>query len=175
MPADRVVAALNDQITAELAAGHQYAAVAIHYDARSFPRLARLFYDQADEERVHGMMMVRFLLDTGSDVLLGEIPAPRADFADHVTPIRLALEGERSVTRRIVEIAALAREENDLVSEQFLGWFLREQVEEEAKMSELLEVAERLRDLPMSLEEYVAREHSGPEEDDPTAPKAAGG
>jgi ferritin len=174
MPPDRVVTALNDQVAAEFAAAHQYTAVAVHYDARSFPRLARFFYDQATEERAHAMMIVKYLTDTGADVRFGEVPAPQDEFADHVAPIRLALEQERSVTGSIARIAEITREESDHVSEQFIQWFLREQVEEEATMSEVLDVAERVRDFPMTLEEYMAREHAGSQTGDPTAPRRAG-
>ncbi len=174
MPTDRVVDALNDQVAAEFAAAHQYTAVAVHYDSRSFPQLARFFYSQADEERRHAMMIVKYLTDTSADVRFGEVPAPQDEFADHVAPIRLALDQERLVTRSIAKIAEVTREEGDLVSEQFIQWFLREQVEEEATMSEVLDVAERVRDLPMTLEEYMAREHGDSEADDPTAPRAAG-
>ncbi len=174
MPADRVVDALNQQIAAELAAAHQYTAIAVYYDSESFPRLARFFYDQAEEEHRHGLMMIRFLVDTGSDVRFDEIAAPRDEFADQVAAIKLAVDQERSVTQRIAQIAATAREAGDYVSEQFIQWFLREQVEEEATMSELLDVAERVRQQPMALEEYVAREHPGSAAGDPSAPKAAG-
>jgi ferritin len=176
MPADRFVTALNEQITAELAASHQYAAIAIAYDAQTLPRLAGFFYAQAVEERNHAMMMARYLLDTGREVRFGAVDAPRGEFSDHVEPIRLALEQERSVSARINELNAVAREENDFRSEQFIQWFLKEQVEEEATMSALLDVAERVRDFPMTLEEYVAREHpAGGGEADPSAPPAAGG
>ena len=62
---------------------------------------------------------------------------------------------------QIGELFAVAREEGDYLSEQFVQWFLKEQVEEEATMTELLDVAERVRDLPMTLEEFIAREQPG--------------
>jgi bacterioferritin B len=172
--APRFADALNTQIGVELAASHQYVAVAVHYDAASLPRLAQFFYDQALEERDHALMMVRYLLDTGTPVSLSEISAPQVEFPDHVAPIELALEQEREVTGRIGEISLQAREERDYRGEQFLQWFLREQVEEEATMSELLDVAKRVRDFPMTLEEFIAREHPGGEGEDPTAPARAG-
>jgi ferritin len=172
--ATRFADALNEQIGVEFAASHQYVAIAVHYDSASLPRLAQFFYDQALEERDHALMMVRYLLDTGTPARLSEVAPPRVDFPDHVAPIELALEQERTVTRRIGDISLQAREERDYRGEQFLQWFLREQVEEEATMSELLDVAERVRDFPMTLEEFIAREHPGGEGEDPTAPKPAG-
>ena len=175
MPADRFVDALNEQIAAEFAASYQYAAIAIWYETQTLPRLAAFFYDQAVEERNHAMMMAKYLIDTDARVQLRTVPEPVGEFEDHVAPIQLALGQEREVSGRISELFALAREESDFLSEQFVQWFLKEQVEEEATMSELLNVAERVRDFPMTLEEYMAREHTEGPPDDPSAPQAAGG
>jgi ferritin len=175
VPAERFVDALNEQIAAEFAASHQYAAIGIWYEGQTLPQLASFFYAQSVEERNHAMMMAKYLLDTDSRVDLGSIDAPVAEFGDHVAPIKLALDQERAVSGRIGDLFGLARDERDFLSEQFVQWFLKEQVEEEATMSELLDVAERVRDFPMTLEEYLAREQPGGHGDDPSQPEAAGG
>jgi bacterioferritin B len=174
MAADAFVSLLNEQIAHEYAAHQQYVACAVYYDAETLPQLARFFYAQGVEERGHAMMMVKYLIDTDSPVRLREVAAPTVDFADHIAPIRMALEQERTVSKQIGELFAVAREEHDYLSEQFVQWFLREQVEEEATMLELLDVAERVRDLPMTLEEYIAREQPGGNHIDPLAPEQAG-
>jgi bacterioferritin B len=158
MPSERFVEALNDQIGREFNAAHQYTAVAAYYDQETFPRLAKFFYDQAEEERGHAMKMVGYLRDTGSNLRLGEIKAPRTSFADHVEPIRLALEHEKKVTVSISALFEIARETNDYASESFMQWFVDEQVEEEATMDSLLQVAERVREYPMMVEEFLARD-----------------
>ena len=175
MPGDRFIDALNRQVAAEFGASHQYVAIATHYEAQTLPRLAAFFYEQAVEERGHAMMMVKYLLDTDSPVRLTEVAAPLLEFEDHLAPISVALEQEREVSRQISDLFSLAREESDYLSEQFVQWFLKEQVEEEATMLELLEVAERVRDFPMTLEEYIVREHSVGAGEDPMAPTPAGG
>src|SRR3954452_5870023 len=175
MPAERFVDALNEQVAAEFGASHQYIAVAVHYEAHTLPQLADFFYRQAVEERGHALMMIKYLLDTSAPVRLSEIAAPEQDFADHIAPIRLALEQERAVSGQISQLFEVARAEGDYLSEQFVQWFLKEQVEEEATMSELLEVAERVRDFPMTLEEYMAREHAGSAAGAPAAPEPAAG
>ena len=176
MPAERFVEALNEQIGREFGASQQYLAVAVWYEDQTLPRLAQLFYDQSVEERGHGLMMAKYLLDSG---LLPRVPAvaePRPNFADMVEPIRLSLEQERKVTDQIAALASIAREENDYVSEQFMQWFLKEQVEEIDLMTTLLDTAERARDRPLDLEDFIAREGiGGDEESDPTTPRAAGG
>lgn len=158
MPSERFVEALNDQIGREFRAAHQYTAVGAWYDRETFPRLAKFFYDQADEERGHAMKMVDYLRDTGANLRLGEIEAPKTSFADHVEPIRLALEAEKKVSVSIAGLFEIARETNDYASESFMQWFVDEQVEEESTMDALLQVAERVREYPMMLEEFLARD-----------------
>jgi bacterioferritin B len=176
MPADRFVEALNKQIGREFGASQQYLAVAVWYDDQTLPRLAQLFYDQSLEERGHGLMMAKYLLDSGLRPRVPAVTEPKADFEDFVTPIRIALEQERKVTDQISELTAIAREERDYVSEQFMLWFLKEQVEEVDLMSTLLDTAERCRDRPLDVEDFIAREDiGGGDGADPTAPPAAGG
>ena len=174
MPDDRFVKALNEQIAYEFGASQQYAAVAVYYDGETLPRLAAHFYRQSLEERNHAMMMVQYLLDAGESVVIPGVDAPQAEFADTVAPVALALQQERRVTDQINALAALARELGDYAGEQFMHWFIKEQVEEVSSMSDLLRVVERARENPLLAEEYLARETVG-EEQDPTAPAAAGG
>jgi bacterioferritin B len=174
MPDSAFVQRLNEQIAYEFAAHQQYVANAVHYDAETLPRLAAFFYAQAVEERNHAMMMVQYLLDADAEVEVPGVEAPKARFADLAEPVRVALEQEKRVSDQIAELARLARDGGDLLSEQFMQWFLKEQVEEVATMSGLLKVVERSADRPMDVEEYLAREQRG-EADDPTAPPAAGG
>jgi ferritin len=175
MPPERFVEALNEQVANEFAASHQYVAIAAHYEAQTLPQLAGFFYAQAVEERGHAMMMIKYLIDTNSRVHLREITAPTDEFADHIAPIKLALDQEQKVSDHIGELFRIARDEGDYLSEQFVQWFLKEQVEEVATMTELLDVAERVRDYPMTLEEYIARERPGGGGEDPVAPEPAGG
>jgi ferritin len=173
VPATRFAAQLNAQIGNELAAHNQYLACAIYYDALTMPRMAAFFYAQALEERGHAMMMVQYLVDTDAEVVIPAVDAPTSAFADLVAPVELALAQERTVTDQINGLLRIAREEGDFASEQFMQWFIKEQVEEVATMSDLLAVATRNRDDIEDIEEYVAREHGG-EGEDPTAPRQAG-
>jgi ferritin len=166
---------LNEQIGNELAAHNQYVACAVYFDAETLPRLAGFFYAQALEERDHALMMVRYLLDADAPARIPAVGAPRTDFADVVEPVALALEQERRVSEQINALAATARRDEDLSSEQFMQWFIKEQVEEVATMSDLLRIVERAKENPLLVEEYLAREGLGSGRDsDPTAPPAAG-
>ena len=173
MAAPRFVEQLNVQIGNELSAHNQYLACAIYYDALTMPQMAAFFYAQALEERAHAMMMVQYLLDTDAAIAIPAVEAPVNEFADVVAPIELALAQEKRVTEQINGLLRIARAEGDYASEQFMQWFIKEQVEEVATMSDLLAVVKRNADDIDDIEEYVAREQSG-ESDDPTAPREAG-
>ena len=176
MPASAFIERLNEQIGHEFAASQQYLAIAAYYDDDTLPRLATFFYAQALEERNHALMMVQYLLDAGVPAPVPGVEAPRNDFDDVVAPVALALDQERRVSDQINALAAIARQEADYTSEQFMQWFIKEQVEEVSTMNDLLRVVERSRDNPLLAEEYIAREGFGAAEGaDPTAPPVAGG
>jgi len=175
MPSPAFVELVNRQIGHEFTASNQYIAVAVHYDVETLPRLRDFFYRQAVEERNHGMMLIQYLLDSGHRPEIPPVGAPRGEFADIVQPVAVALEQEQRVTEQFNALMAQARQDNDFTSEQFLNWFLKEQVEEVSSMSDLLAIVERAVENPLWAEEYLAREGIGEEGDDPTAPPAAGG
>lgn len=167
-------ALLREQIRSEFSASQQYVAIAVYFDGNDLPRLAAHFYAQAVEERNHAMMLVQYLLDRDADV---EIPGTDPVHNSFDTPsaaLRLALEQERTVTEQISRLAGVARDEGDYLAEQFMQWFLKEQVEEVATISSLVRIAERAGANLFHLEDFVAREFGTPQAD-PTAPKAAGG
>lgn len=166
---------LNEQVAYEFGASQQYIAIAVHYDAETLPQLAAHFYQQAVEERNHAMMMVQYLLDADDGVTIPAVAAPQTVFADDVAPVALALDQEQRVTAQISELALAAREEGNLVAEQFMHWFLQEQREEVSSMHDLLQVMERLRDNIMLVEDYLVRESGGESPLEQGAPPAAGG
>ncbi len=183
MAAPAFVELLNTQIGHEFAAHQQYVSCAVYFDQLTMPRTAQLFFDQALEERQHAMMMVRYLLDSDAPVRIPAVAAPVNEFPDVVAPVTtfpdviapvaLALEQEKRVTQQINDLTGIARRENDYASDQFMQWFIKEQVEEVSKMSDLLTVVRRSASDVEAIEEYVMRETST-EDDDPTAPRIAG-
>ena len=174
MNAPRFTELLTQQVGNEFAASQQYIAVAAHYDAADLPRLATLFYRQSVEERNHAMMMIQFLLDTGEPIAVPGVSVPRSTFSSVGEPVALALEQERRVSDQCVNLARVAREEGDYQAEQFMQWFLKEQIEEVSSMSTLLKVIEYAGANVLAIEDYLAREDA-PASTDQTAPAAAGG
>ncbi|MCV7131804.1 ferritin [Mycobacterium hodleri] len=165
---------LQEQIRIEFTASQQYTAIAVHFDSADLPQLAKHFYAQALDERNHAMMLVQYLIDRDVEVEIPGTDAVRNAFTTPTEALRLALEQERTVTEHISRLAAVARDEGDYLGEQFMQWFLKEQVEEVALMTTLVRVSERAGADLFHLEDFVAREISA-DEADATAPKAAGG
>ncbi|WP_290061077.1 ferritin [Amycolatopsis solani] len=166
---------LQTQIRHEFTAAQQYIALAVWLDARDLPRLARRFYQQAIEERNHALAMVRYLLDRDQPVAIPGTGEVRNDFSSVHEVIELALAQERAVTAEIEAMAKAARAEEDYLGEQFVAWFLKEQVEEVAQMTTLLTVVERAGDNLFEVENHLFRESATEVEDAPDMPPVAGG
>ncbi len=165
---------LNEQIGVEFAASQQYIAVAAYFESETLPQLAGFYYRQAVEERNHAMMITRYLLDRNLDPTIPGIEAPRTKFSDIAEPVRMALEKEQAVTENFNAIATAARADGDFQGEQFVQWFLNEQVEEVSTAGDLLTTVEREKSA-LEIEEYVARELGAAQGSDAPAPPAAGG
>ena len=167
-------ALLTEQIRSEFGAAQQYLAIAVYFDGSDLPQLARHFYSQAVEERNHAMMLVQYLLDRDVEVEIPGVDAVRNAFGTPRDALALALDQEREVTEQITRLAAVARDEGDFLGEQFMQWFLGEQVEEVSVMTTLVRIADRAGANLFHLEDFVARE-LGSAPRDAGAPKAAGG
>lgn len=137
---DSLLKALNDQITMELGAHVQYLAIAVYFESRSLDRLAAFFYRQAEEEKFHGLKIVRYLSEAGAAVRFSSIPAPEQDFASAGDAAELFVAQEQHVTESFYRMNRMALEEADYITSSFLQWFIDEQMEE-------MTTAGKLRDL----------------------------
>lgn len=128
---------LNTQIGHEFGAHLQYLAIASYFERRNLENLAHFFYEQAEEEKEHGLKIVRHINYAGGAVEIPAIPAPENDFADTAEALQLFVDQEAFVTQRFLEMSKLALEEGDFSTFNFLQWFVDEQVEEMAVASRL--------------------------------------
>jgi ferritin len=175
MPHSRFTQQLQQQVRAEFTASQQYLAVAVWFDGHDLPQLASHFYQQSLEERNHGLMMVRHMLDRDLPVEVPAVSEVRNSFQQPRDLIATALEQERAVTGQIEALFRTARQDDDVLGEQFMLWFLKEQVEEVAEMTTLLTIAERAGEDWFKIEEFLARERVGDSGVDASAPPIAGG
>ena len=140
MISDTLAKAFNEQIGHEFGASMQYVSIAAHFQQRQLTLLAKLFMDQAEEERMHAMKFVKYMLDTKGDLLIPAIAAPKASFKSAEDAVAAALAWEQDVTRQIGQLMDIAVKESDYLAQSFLQWFIDEQLEEVVKMDRLLGV-----------------------------------
>ncbi|MDQ3396888.1 MAG: ferritin [Deinococcota bacterium] len=140
MISQKLAEALNEQIASEFGASNHYLAIAAYFAKQSLDLWAGFFYRQSEEEREHGLKILRFLIDNDADLRLPAVGEAGLDFENAHEAVSSALESERKVSRQFDELAALATKEKDYRGLQFLQWFVSEQVEEEATMGKLVDL-----------------------------------
>ncbi len=132
--------AFNKQVGHEFGASMQYISIAAHFADRQLQLLAKLFFDQADEEKQHAMKFVQYLLDTKGGLRIPAIPAPPTSYNTAEEAVQAALDWEHKVTAQITGLMELALKQNDYLAQSFLQWFVDEQLEEVVKMDRLLSI-----------------------------------
>src|SRR5262252_204970 len=155
---EKVVAAINEQIGNEFSAMLQYYAIGAHFGAEALPELSAHFYKQAEEEKAHALRFIQFVIDTGARVNIPAVPAPQAHFKVAEDAVKLSLEQEEQVTTQINALLSMAKAESDYTADNFLQWFIKEQLEEVASMGQLLRVVQRAGEGNLlRVEEFLAR------------------
>ena len=135
-----LAAAFNEQIGHEFGASMQYVSIAAHFNQRQLKLLAKIFFEQAEEEKQHAMKFIQYLLDTKGELRIPPIPAPTPNFGSAEEAVGAALRWEQQVTRQITDLMDMAVKQNDYLAQSFLQWFIDEQLEEVVKMDRLLSV-----------------------------------
>lgn len=131
--------ALNEQINLEQFSAQLYLAMSAHCDALSFKGFAHWLRVQAGEETAHAMKLIDFVLDRRGSLELKPIAAPPRDFGGVIQVFEKTLAHEVGITGKINALFKLARAEDDPASEIQLQWYVTEQVEEEANVSQIVD------------------------------------
>jgi len=148
--------AINKQIGEELTASNAYANMAAFFNSLGLLKLTAMFFDQSEEEREHAMKFLHYLLEVDGKVAIPPIPEVPHQFESVKAAFEAALVWEKDVTSKIDNLMDLAVEEKDYASQDFLRWYVTEQVEEEATMSHLVFLAEALEDRsPLMIENHL--------------------
>lgn len=134
---------INQQIGNEFGASMQYISIANYFEQQSLKLLAKLFFGQAAEEHEHAMKLVHYIIETGGELRIPAVAAPKHTFSSAEEAVEAALNWEKEVTRQINALMAQAIAEKDYLAQSFLRWFVDEQLEEINKMSDLLNVVRR--------------------------------
>lgn len=146
MLSETLTKALNDQLNAELYSSYLYLSMSACMERAGLKGAANWLWIQTQEEKAHAIHMYQYILDRGAIPELKAIEAPEAEFPDMKSVFEKTLAHEKKVTASINNIATLAMKESDHACYQFIMWYVNEQVEEEAGVSDLLSKLEFIGD-----------------------------
>jgi bacterioferritin B len=152
---DALNKALNEQIGHEFGNANQYVAVAAYFEGEGLFGLAKIYYEQAAEEREHGMKLVKFVIDAGGKVVIPTVPAPRSEFKSAEDAAHLALDAEVRTTKQIYDLVALATDEKNYIAVNALQWFVNEQLEEVSSAETRLALIRRAGPSILMVEAYL--------------------
>ncbi len=130
--------ALNQQINEELFSAYLYLAMAGYFEDKNLPGFANWMRIQFQEEQFHALKMFDYVNERGGNVVLEAIAKPEVNFDGVIDVFKATLSHEKHITGQIEKLMDLAVELKDYASQSFLGWYIDEQVEEEATAEEIL-------------------------------------
>ena len=131
--------ALNNQVNKEFYSYYLYLSMAAHFESNNLKGFSHWLKIQAKEESEHAMKFCEYLIQRGSKVILQQIEAPPSTWKSNKDVFQDAYHHEQKVTVLITKLVDLAKSEKDYATENFLQWFIKEQVEEETSAHEVLQ------------------------------------
>ncbi len=162
----KVANLINEQINKELYSAYLYLDFSIFYEDKGLDGFANWYMIQAQEERDHAMLMLRYLQNNGEKVTLEAVAKPDKEMETLMDPLKLGFEHEQYVTGLINTIYAAAYEIKDFRTMQFLDWFVKEQLEEEKNADDMIKKMELFGNDSKGLysldSEYAARIYTAP-------------
>jgi ferritin len=141
-----MAAALNGQIAKEAYSAYLYLSMAGYFENQTLPGMAKWMRTQAQEESCHALMFFNYVCEQGATPVLGAFQAPPSGFKSAQAVFQHTVDHERAVTESIHKLMDLALDLRDHATKQFLEWFVKEQVEEEASASAMLQQVQRVKD-----------------------------
>lgn len=157
---------INEQINKELYSAYLYLDFSVFYEAQGLDGFANWYMIQAQEERDHAMLMLKYLQLNGEKVTLEALAKPDKELVTLMDPLKFGLEHEKYVTSLINDIYAAAYNVKDFRTMQFLDWFVKEQCEEEKNADDMVKKMELFGNDSKGLysldSEYAARIYTAP-------------
>ena len=152
--------ALNTQMTFELQSAYEYFAISSWYKANNLEGFAGFMQTHGMEELTHAQKIYDYVFERLSTAEFGALDKPKAEYESALAAMETAFQHELNVTQRIHNLVDLAREDGDKATENFLQWFVQEQVEEEALVDDIVQQLKQVGDFAPGLF-FLDREMSG--------------
>lgn len=157
---------INEQINKEFYSAYLYLNFSVFYEAQGLDGFANWYTVQAQEERDHAMLMLKYLQNNGEAVTLDAVAKPDKEPKTLMDPLKMGFEHEQYVTSLINDIYAAAYSVKDFRTMQFLDWFVKEQCEEEKNADDMIKKMELFGNDSKGLysldSEYAARVYTAP-------------
>lgn len=135
---------LQNQIQKEASSSHLYLAMACWADVKGFSGVAKFLYDQSDEERMHMLKLVKFINERGGHATVPALESPKKEFDSLMAVFKSILEHEIKVTESINDIITACLKENDHSTNNFMQWYVTEQLEEEQMARSIIDKLEMI-------------------------------
>ena len=163
---EKVRELLNEQINKELYSAYLYLDFSIYYEEQGLDGFSNWYMVQAQEERDHAMLFLKYLQLNGEKAELDAVGKPDKEMKTLMDPLKFGLEHEQYVTSLINDIYAAAYDVKDFRAMQFLDWFVKEQLEEEKNADDMIKKMELFGNDSKGLysldAEYAARIYTAP-------------
>ena len=130
---------LNKQLNAEMYSAYLYLSMAAYLSSKNLSGFANWMKIQFEEEQSHAMKLYQYIIDRGGRVYFDSIDAPQTEWESIIAVFEDVLVHEEKITAMINELVNTAIEEKDHATVNLLQWFVSEQVEEEANVSDILD------------------------------------
>ncbi len=163
---DKIAKLLNEQINKEFYSAYLYLDISNYYDELDLDGYANYYMIQAQEERDHALLFMKYMQNNNLKVTLEAIDKPDLIFDSILSPLEAAAEHERYVTGLINTIYHACHEDKDYRTMKFLDWFVDEQMEEEESADKMISRYKLFGSDPKGLylldQEYAARVYAAP-------------
>lgn len=137
---------LNAQIKAEFESAFIYMGMAVWAHKNSYFGAENFLWKQAKEEQEHAMKLVEYLKDVAGEIEIPGLAKPEGDFESLLDVFKKGLEHEKYITSRIHNLVTISDEDGDYPTNDFLQWYVSEQVEEEKNFRGIVKLLEKVGD-----------------------------
>ncbi|MEA2042108.1 MAG: ferritin [Bacteroidota bacterium] len=148
MLSEKVEKSLNEQIKEEFDSSQLYLAMASWAEVKGLNGAAKFLYAHSDEEREHGLKLFHYVNDRGGHAITPELAMPDIKYDDLHTIFKAIYDHEKYISQKINNLVGICLKENDFTTQNFLQWYVQEQIEEESLFGELLDKLELLGEHP---------------------------
>ncbi|PIP76319.1 MAG: ferritin [Ignavibacteria bacterium CG22_combo_CG10-13_8_21_14_all_37_15] len=136
---EKIEKALNAQLNKEFFSSYLYLSMSSYFESKNLTGMSAWMKIQANEEHLHAMKFYAYIIQKGGRAILGAIEAPANNWKSALDAFEETYTHEKFITASIDGLVNLSLEVKDHATNNFLQWFVTEQVEEEANVTKIID------------------------------------